>query len=264
MPHKWPHRLLGRVPPTARAVRVALDVRAEIQPHDPLGPLRSLREICRVGRFRIVEQGLSRPGGGVEAMLLPRAGNRFCVLVDPTPPRGWDGYDLRVRQATRRHRLRFRAMHEIGHSFFYERDGGVPRRVVRDSPEQEVFADAFARALLIPPDAIPSTTLTAEDVVALHERYDVSLQVAVRAVVEAQPELSAALVYWTSDSQDAEHAAKLQWCTTDVRPCWRRVVTGASDGSAGRPLSGSVMTLPNRRQRLWISPSPFPRVLAPR
>lgn len=253
MTSKWPHRCLDRVPTRKGACRLAQTVRASTQPHDPVGVLGDLRELCRVGRFRIVERELSGARGGVEAMLLPQAANRFRIWVDPTPPGGWNRINPTVRSTLRRHRLRFRVAHEIAHSFFYQRDGGVPRRAVPDSPEQEDFADAFARALLIPTDAARATRPTAQDVVALHERYDVSLQVAVRAVTEMNPGLSAALLYWPSGSPVAESTATLQWCTSDLRHSWRDVASAMRGGywESGLPTSGSII-LWSRRQLLWV------------
>jgi hypothetical protein len=191
-------------------------------------------------------------------MLLPQPANRFRIWVDPTPPGGWARIDAAVRPILRRHRLRFRVAHEIAHSFFYQRGSGVPRRAVPDSPEQEDFADVFARALLVPAYAARATKPTVEDIVALHERYDVSLQVAVRAVAEINPGLSAALLYWPIGSSTAERdAAALQWCTPDLRHSWRDAASAVcSDGEPGLPSSGSGVILWSRRQLLWVNLSP--------
>jgi hypothetical protein len=249
---KWPIRALGRVPDLPDAHRLARDVREAVQGHDPCGPVADLREICRAGRFRVFERELSGRQAGIEAALLPQARNRFHIWVDPTPPGGWDKIDPGLRPVVRRHRLRFRVAHEIAHSFFYRRDGGEPSRLALDSPEQEEFADAFASALLLPPSVAKATAPLAESVVRLHERYDVSLQVAVRAVAETHVGLSAALLHWSGSYASPKDVAELQWSTLDLRLCWRDTALPASVRSTRQPRGHSV-TLRSRRQLLWLS-----------
>lgn len=250
----WPHRCLKRVPKVRGAYRLAEDIRAGMRPCDPSGPLGDLAEICRAGGFRIIERELSGARGGVEAMLLPQPRNRFRIWVDPTPPGGWERIEPTIRPAVRRHRVRFRVAHEIAHSFFYRRDGGLPRRVVLDSPEQEAFADAFAHALLVPPEEVRRTRPTPENVVGLHERYDVSLQVVVRAVAEVHPHLSAALLYWPAGASAGTDSAELQWCTPDLRGSWRTAAAElAGDNDRRVSAKGRGLSMPDRRQLLWIS-----------
>lgn len=248
-PH-WPGRYLTRIA-LRDAHRLARDVRQCVQEQDPHGPLIDLRGVCRAGGFRVVERELSGGTGGVEAALLPRSRNNFLIWVDPTPRGGWDKIRPRMRPDVRRHRLRFRVAHEIAHSFFFSRDGGQPKRVLPDSPEQEDFADIFASALLVPPEVADATEPTPAGVLDLHERYDVSLQVAVRAVAKAQPDVSAILAYWHGPSEMLEEA-KLQWCTRDMRQNWRDAVRNCRYGPGEDGL-----IVPGRRQLVWISCQPF-------
>jgi hypothetical protein len=243
----WPSQCLTRIA-LHDAHRLARDVRQSVQKRDPQGPMTDLRGVCRAGGFRIVERELSGSEGGVEAALLPRSRNNFLIWVDPTPRGGWDKIRPRMRPDVRRHRLRFRVAHEIAHSFFFLRDGGQPKRVLPDSPEQEGFADAFASALLVPPEVAVATGPTPAGVLDLHERYDVSLQVAVRAVAETQPGVSAILAYWHHDPTGAPEEAKLQWCTHDMRQNWRDAVRKCRYGPGEDGL-----IVPSRRQLLWIS-----------
>ena len=54
-----------------------------------------------------------------------------------------------------------------------------------DSPRQEAFCDTFSRALLVSPRAAVAAQPTADAVVRLSKRFDVSLQVAGRALSAA-------------------------------------------------------------------------------
>jgi hypothetical protein len=77
--------------------------------------------------------------------------------------------------------------HEWGHSFFYARTARGIVRAVPDSPEQEAFCDEFARALLVPPAVAAAMRPCADSALELQDRFDCSLQVAVRAVADAHP-----------------------------------------------------------------------------
>ncbi len=250
----WPHRCLTQVA-LRDARRLALDVRGAVQGHDPHAPLVDLRDICRVGGFRVIERELSGDVGGIEAALLPRARNHFHIWVDPTPYGGWDKIQPGMRPAVHRHRVRFRVAHEIAHSFFFRRDGGLPRRVLLDSPEQEDFADVFASALLIPPDVARATQPTAESILALHDQYDVSLQVAVRAVVEAQQGVSAVLVYWPGGAAASIDKVELQWCTEDRSRDWCDAIK-----AIGTSHDQGALLMPSRQQLLWVNYPPSARV----
>jgi hypothetical protein len=89
----------------------------------------------------------------------------------------------------KRHRFRFRVAHEIAHTFFFDRRGGSePERRVLDSGAQELFCDLFASNLLVPFARITSDSSDALDLIMrAQQQYDVSLEVAARAVACARP-----------------------------------------------------------------------------
>ncbi len=229
-----------------------------VQPDDPAGPLH-LRTLCGLGRFRIIERDLSASEGGVEAVLIPQAGNRFRIWIDPTPPGGWDKIPPKLRPAVRRHRLRFRVAHEIAHSFFYRRDGGEPHRVLADSPEQEEFADAFARSLLVPAALAAATPATPDGVVDLHDSCDVSLEVALRAFSQARGSLSAVLLHWPVGTTLTGDTARVQWATDDITREGRRTlqdrvreIVQNAESALSEQVGASTLVLKRRRQVVWM------------
>ena len=126
--------------------------------------------------------------GGPQALLQPAYNHGFRVCVDPTP-RSRDGAGrMMLTQATRRHRTRFLTAHEIGHSFFYDRAAEQPRRIfpVGDFGEED-FCSEFARSLLVPPSAVTSSGATAAGIFSLATVFDVSAEVAARAVASMHP-----------------------------------------------------------------------------
>jgi hypothetical protein len=80
-----------------------------------------------------------------------------------------------------RRRERFTIAHEIGHFVIrrYLRDSVLPRVFERHSSEEEYLCNIFAGELLVPVDWLARDAekygLTARGIVALQERYDVSL-----------------------------------------------------------------------------------------
>jgi len=154
--------------------------------------------------------------GGVEAMLIPRPKGSFRVVVDPTPPRGWSNVPEPLRSTVTRHRFRFRVAHEIAHMLFYQGVGSdrPPRRVgAVGSAHEEYFADTFAAALLV--DAREAVS-TAFDVVRLHRRFDVSLEVASRAYASEHPGSRLTLWHSTPSGQ-----LSIQWTNETQMPAGR-------------------------------------------
>jgi hypothetical protein len=160
------------------AARFLLPEPARRAPRGRLG----LASLLHLGRFDLQPQTLRARGGGVEAALAPRRDNRFAVLVDTEPERGWASVAGPLRTQLANHRLRFRVAHEIGHSFFYDRSQGRPRRLALNSDDQERWCDRFASALLLPPEVVLRAAPVPQAIIALHRRYDVSMHVAARAV----------------------------------------------------------------------------------
>lgn len=181
-PGPWPELCLGSVPGEDATVSLAARVRrAVFGARNPLTTPLDLDELCRLGGFRVRERRLGGARGGLEGVLAPARGDRFEIHVDPEPPGGWSRIPAAVRQSLRRQRLRFRVAHEVAHSFFYDRDGDVPRRRLGDSLRQEEFCDRFAAELLLPGVAVASTAQTARAVFELSTQFDVSLQLAARS-----------------------------------------------------------------------------------
>lgn len=156
-------------------------------------------------RARVTERELGAAERGPEAILIPLPEDRFGISVDPTPPDGWGELEPRRRSDLKRHRVRFRVGHELGHTLFYSRrSSDTPRRLVPDSNRQESFCDQFSRNLLVPHRIAAMASPGLEGLIELLETFDVSLQLAARAMVAAQPNLRLALWFrspanrWTS------------------------------------------------------------------
>jgi len=209
-PPTWPTGPLACVPGDDGAHAMAWRVRRAI-----LGqgcedePLLDLSSVCDAARVSVKEQILSAALRGQEALLTPHNGDSFAIVVDTTPRGGWgDGDGVDTREEVRRHRLRFRVGHELGHTFFYWRDGGRPRRHLLDSANQERFCDTFSRALLVPPAAVAQLPVSSQTVIYLQRTYDVSLEVAARALAAAHPDARVGL--WFAPADDAPRL-QLQW-----------------------------------------------------
>lgn len=256
---------LRAVPSPDEGGRLAHAVRAAAQPNNPHRLAADLHAICRAGRFRVIEREMGAAAGGAEAVLVPQPNNRFHIWVDATPRLGWDSIAPELRPMIRRQRLRFRIAHEIGHSFFYRRCGGEPRRVLGDSEEQERFADEFARALLVPAP-LPSTVApTPDGVLKLHRYCDVSLEVAARAVAAEVRPLSVLLAHWPTEADPNADSPHVQWASENltrqgvdaVRSSVRAITETARSVVCGdHPKQdaprGSACVLKRRRQLLWI------------
>lgn len=191
----WPRFRLNRIPSAEETVELALSVRSSL-----LGaaassrPLGDVAEICRAGGFRLRERPLGGARGGLEAVIAPAPEDRFEIHVDPEPRGGWGNVPEPMRATLRRQRLRFRVAHEIAHSFFYERDGSMPRRSLGNSRRQEEFCDRFAAEFLLPSGVAAATECSASALLGLSRRYDVSLQVAARSCAAQWPEVTIALL----------------------------------------------------------------------
>jgi hypothetical protein len=164
----------------------------------PDEPLADFRHISRAGRFDVSQVTLSAADSQQEALLIPMEDNRFGICVDPTPPGGWRRVRPSVRGELRRHRFRFRVAHEIAHSFFYDRTTATPQRTLPSSEAEELFCDEFARSLLIPPRVARKCAPTPGSVFSLHREYDVSVEVAARALASEHRGARVALWYEAS------------------------------------------------------------------
>lgn len=95
-----------------------------------------------VGRISIRLQHLAASEGRQDALLCPRDGGGFVIVVDPdlSPKDRQAGRDLLAA-------LDWRIAHELGHTYFYDR-GAPPQRWSSWSRDEEDAADFFAAALL--------------------------------------------------------------------------------------------------------------------
>ncbi len=210
----WPRVALRSTPPLGRASAFAETVRRAV-----LGPRAAderldERELCRRGGFLLEEATLHAAEGRLEALLLPHAGDRFRVVVDTEPRGGWARVAPERRAELHRHRLRFRVAHEVGHTLFYDRSGERPRPLVDPCSAQEAFCDEFARALLIPHAYAASLPPTAEAVVELHRRFDVSVELACRALARAHEGRAKVALAVTGDAD----GCSLQWSSHERDP----------------------------------------------
>lgn len=192
LPNNWPALALAEVPRLTTADSLAAAVREGAS--TPTRGRQDLTELLTLGRFDLRLGALSARGGGIEAALAPRGDDRFALLVDTEPPDGWASVPPGLHQQLARHRLRFRVAHEIGHSFFYDRSGECPQRLVFDSPDQERWCDRFASALLVPPPVVAATQATPQALLRLQRDFDVSVQVAARAWARVHRERFVALL----------------------------------------------------------------------
>lgn len=249
-PHAWLAPADSDLLTPADAVRLAECVR-RVGGHRgrTKGALADLEAILHVGRFDLEREPLMDEG--LEALLVPRAGDRFGLIVDPRPACGWRARSEGDR-ATERQRLRFRIGHEIAHSFFYDRSPTeYPTRRVADSPAQESFCDAFASALLVPPAAVAAYGTAPEAVLRAQRAFDVSLEVATRGFARAFPTRPFALLY-----SDQEGELRPQWIAPSeaLPPRWWAADTVRTLARAGyrSTRSFSLRLGEHIAQGLWI------------
>lgn len=232
----WPPVVPVAEPAEALADELAAVVRHWLGLSDDQ-PLGSFDELFRRGRFRLKETDQLRPDrGGVEALIIPRPGGGFRIVVDPTPRQGWQAVAEADRQRVRDCRMRFRIAHELAHSFFYRQDPDVePVRARRQDAAEERFADRFAASLLLPPAAVRQARPQAGSVFELSARYAVSAQVAARALAAHLEQLEGVALVLRDDD-----AFTTQWasCPETER---RALLAAMSDevvaGPDGRQLA---------------------------
>jgi len=209
------------------------------------GPLRDLRAVCRVAGVTYSQDVLGGTDGLIEAMLVPLSGDRFGIAVDPTPRGGWLTVPPAVRRDLRRHRVRFRVAHELGHTFFYAREGERPRRIVPDSPRQEAFCDTFARSLLVSPRSASTVVPSAAAVLKLAREFDVSVEVAARAVSSAHPDVEVGVWWWPTDG-----GPEIQWRSDKCTLTAEDELDRATAHGHGR---SAAMWLADRRQLVAVA-----------
>lgn len=194
------YRGLTEVPPKSAAGEIAAALRCnwgveEEAKLDFSGILETLG-------VELVLTDLGGSEGGPQGLLTPLPRGGYRIEVDPSPPLGAGPRSGVLRDEIDRHRMRFVAAHEIAHTLFYWQGRGGPERLLGDSPAQERFCDALAAALLVPPTAAAQMTLHPQSVVELHKRFDVSIEVAARALVDAHGDGVAWLMIVPDDASE--------------------------------------------------------------
>ena len=245
----------------------ALELRREFASDDgPVDVDRVAKDLgCLLSGPRV-----SRTRGVVEASLRPRVSvDRFVLEVNPVPRHGWGNLAAAGRRNLARHRRRFRIAHELGHIWFFERrTGRGPRRKQPWTEREERWCDDFARTLLVPEGIAKSVPGTADSVFDLQARFDVSLEVAARAMAAAQPNLDVALWYWNAEDDPGPRALVHQWSNRLALPAlrnWRDgtlVKQAMSEGEARGPsadlrgraglLRGAARSDAHRRQLVMV------------
>jgi hypothetical protein len=162
----------------------------------------NLFEIVEIIGGEMILSDLGGAEGGPQGLLTPLTKGGYRIEVDPSPPLGWEVTSPALREEVSRHRMRFVAAHEIAHTLFYWQGRGGPERLLGDSEEQERFCDALAAALLVPPAAAAKMMLCPESVIELHNRFDVSIEVAARALVDAHGDAVAWLMILPEDASE--------------------------------------------------------------
>jgi hypothetical protein len=252
----WPSVTFTEPPAPEVARRLAAEVRARLA---AAGRPLDLSRCCKAAGARVRTARLGVPEGGCEAFLIPQS-DGFRIVVDPTPRAGWRGTAPAARKVVARHRRRFRIAHELAHTFFYWReDDREPfRALAHRSDAEELFCDTFARHLLVAP---PRRAATAKGIVALHRRFDVSVELAARAATEVHGS-SIAVWRWDSPDEGRRAALHVQWSSDDDLPVECGVTEFRTDPLALPRLLASARArlghgftstiLPGRRQAIAV------------
>jgi hypothetical protein len=254
----WPTPAFSGVPTLREAARLAAEIRGTlVLPTEAT----DVAQCARAARAEVGETTLGAERGGLQGMLVPLDKDRFRISIDPTPRGGWAGLDRELTELVAGRRARFLIAHELAHTLFYRRTGGsVPHRSLEGgSSDEEEFCDEFARALLVP--SRPGL-VTAEDVRADHERYNVSLELAARAAASRDTAPSLALWRWDAAAPGRRAALHVQWSSDRRLPRELDVQRYRTDPrdlpalfAAGAKRLGTHFTaiiLPTRRQALAV------------
>jgi Zn-dependent peptidase ImmA (M78 family) len=127
--------------------------------------------------------------------------------------------------------------------------------LIADSARQEKFCDEFARALLVPPQVGGAMPETPVSIVNLQRRFDVSLELAARALAASHPAI------WVAVFVECAQGATAQWMSTAKGPRWVQEWVGGLDYAAAvcerarRDWTVRVMRLPARRQVIAVGQS---------
>lgn len=258
-------RGLMEVPPLGAAPGIASALRREwCQRHDSRLDLEGVLNSLGIA---LMLTDLGGGAGGPQGLLTPLKDGGYRIEVDPTLPSVGVAGDDPLLDEIRRHRTRFIVAHELAHTLFYWEGRKGPERLVHDSTEQEQFCDALASALLVPSGSARDLPLHPDSVVSLHRTFDVSVEVAARALIEAHQ----GGVAWLMVVPDGQEEPWVQWGaekTRDTVSPWRlltRLADRAKDGPAsrgrlrwrgGQTTLARSLYLADRRQLVVTAPSP--------
>lgn len=102
--------------------------------------------------WTVERRRLGAAQGGLKAVMGPTS-NGFLFVVDDNPAPDCSTLQLDIADDDRRRALFNRRLaHELGHVFFYRAEPPM-RRLTAGSTAEEAYCDAFALALLLPPEA---------------------------------------------------------------------------------------------------------------
>jgi hypothetical protein len=233
---------LSEIPGIARQARKAWGLRPKTK--------LDLRRVCDRLDIEVSVVPMEVPDGGAQGFLIPKPVG-FLIEVDPEPREGWQSVAPSLRRQLARHRERFLVAHELAHTLFYEESSTGPRRVVFNSTHQETFCDELARALLVPADASAELPFQPESVVEIQHRFDVSMEVALRSLVEAHREAGVA---WLLVQGEAE--MQIQWSSVEHRPTPRivRALRSLASKAAREGCSRATLPAPGSRARAQYLP----------
>jgi hypothetical protein len=133
---------------------------------------------------------------------------------------------------------------------------------------EEEWCDEFARWLLVPTAAAGAEPTTAASVFRLQRRFDVSLEVAARALAGVHEKATVAVWFWPADADEPREYLLRQWVSCDAADLrrWREstmvakaLIDGESSGSLAdfrrpsRQLAATARCGRRRRQVVVVA-----------
>jgi hypothetical protein len=242
---EWPRPGLRWVPERHGAVEIALEIRRQTLGLADEQPLVDLDAAARAGNFRISLADLGSDRGGSEAMMFPDRCGALEIRVDPRPRGGWTDGNEPLRQQVAHQRARFRVAHEMAHSLFYERTGHSARRHRHWSQAEEDFCDRFAAALLVPPAAVRKLPSEAASIIALHQEFDVSVELAARAYATEHPDVAVVVGFWAASEKPSQ--VTVQWSSVSKQRAETALEDATTEQDMWQKLSLARLPAPRRQ-----------------
>jgi len=207
----WPDKKLIVVPPLTVATELAMQVRrcAFNEKYEKV-PC-NIEIVCKLGGFRVKHFRFVKSQNDHQALLVPIEDGNFEIIVDPSIRSVGNNESDVVIPDLELHRLRFRIAHEIGHSFFYDRNVRPPKRLIDSGKQEELFCDHFASVLLVPPSVVATMPIKASSVLKIRKLYSVSAEVAGRSLARMNPELTIIGLLWKSNPRNENEEMRVVW-----------------------------------------------------